>query len=42
VLSSSACPPVLASTSRSQSDIPLNQLLHRPHLPSSTVEKQWR
>jgi hypothetical protein len=42
VLSSSNCPPVLASARRSQFDIQLNQLLHRPHLPSSTVEKQWR
>jgi hypothetical protein len=41
-LSSSACPLVLASARRSQYDIPLNQLLHPPHLPSSTVEKQWR
>jgi hypothetical protein len=41
VLSSSACPPVLASARRSQFDIPLNQLLHRPCLPSSTVKKQW-
>jgi hypothetical protein len=32
---------VLASSRCSQFDIPLNQLLHRPHLPSSTVEKQW-
>jgi hypothetical protein len=23
-------------------NIPLNQLLHWPRLPSSTVEKQWR
>jgi hypothetical protein len=42
VLSSSTCPPVLNSARRSQSNILLNQLLHRPCLPSSTVEKQWR
>jgi hypothetical protein len=41
VLSSSACPPVLASARRSQFNIPLNQLLHRPCLPSLTVKKQW-
>jgi hypothetical protein len=42
VLSSSACPPELSSTRRSQFDISLNQLLHRPRLSSLTVEKQWR
>jgi hypothetical protein len=42
VLSSSTCPPVLASARRSQFDIPLNQLFHWPRLPSSTVKKQWR
>jgi hypothetical protein len=42
VLSSCACPPVLASACRSQFDIPLNQLLHRLRLPSSTVKKLWR
>jgi hypothetical protein len=42
VLSSSACPPVLATAHRSQFDIPLNQLLHWPRLPSSMVKKQWR
>jgi hypothetical protein len=38
----SAWPPVLASTRHSQFDNSLNQLLHWPCLPSSTVEKPWR